>query len=205
MFISLEGIDACGKSTLIRRLKAVLDAEGEVICVREPGGTKVSEQIRDMLLDVRNHGLLPRAEALLYAAARAQLVDELLLPVLAEGKLVLADRYLDSTIAYQGQGRGLDEDYLDHINRICTGGLIPDLTLLLDVTPDIAAQRKRLQGEAADRLETEGMAFQTRVREAYLRLAQAQPQRIAVIDASQDEDAVLATALELIKARRGEK
>lgn len=201
LFISLEGIDACGKSSLCARLAAALAAEREVVSVREPGGTAISEQVRAVLLDVRNRGMTPRAEALLYAAARAQLVDELLRPALAAGKIVLADRYMDSTIAYQGQGRGLDEEQLHELNRICTGGLTPDLTLLLDIDPAAAAQRRRLQGDAPDRLEAEGLAFQTRVREAYLRLAQAAPERITVIDAAASEDAVLAQALALITAR----
>ncbi|MCX5780307.1 MAG: dTMP kinase, partial [Firmicutes bacterium] len=128
VFISLEGIDGCGKTTLKEMLLARLGEKYPVIGIREPGGTVISEKIRDMLLDVRNDGIIGKTEALLYAAARSQLVEEVIRPALTQGKIIIADRYLDSTIAYQGYGRGLELAFLEDLNRICTGGLKPDLT-----------------------------------------------------------------------------
>ncbi|HWQ76223.1 MAG TPA: dTMP kinase [Syntrophomonas sp.] len=179
-FISLEGIDGCGKTTLLRQLQDCLQDKYEILTLREPGGTEVSEKIRDMLLDIRNVGIRPRTEAFLYAAARSQLVEETILPALKEGKLVIADRFMDSTIAYQGYGRGLDLEMLHQLNRLCTGGLKPDLTLLLDIDPEVGMERR--SRNIPDRLEKEGLEFQGRVRSGYLDLQQAEPQRIKLLD-----------------------
>ncbi|HPT68945.1 MAG TPA: dTMP kinase [Syntrophomonas sp.] len=179
-FISLEGIDGCGKTTLREQLHDYLKDKYEILVLREPGGTEVSEKIRDMLLDVRNVGITPRTEAFLYAASRSQLVEEMILPALQEGKMVIADRFMDSTIAYQGYGRGLDIEFLKELNQLCTGGLKPDLTLLLDIDPEEG--QKRRNKDIPDRLEKEGLEFQSRVRIGYLSLQQAESDRIKLLD-----------------------
>ncbi len=180
LFISLEGIDGSGKTTLIQYLQDQLAAY-PLLSIREPGGTAISERIRELLLNVDNIQIYARTEAILYAAARCQVVDQLIRPALDEGKLVLADRYLDSTMAYQGYGRGLDLQFLSTLNQLCTRGLLPDATFLLDIAPEVCESRR--QNEQADRLEKEGREFQARVREGYLQLARKEPQRFYVIDA----------------------
>jgi len=197
-FISLEGIDGCGKSTLKEALLRELGRTHSVVGIREPGGTPVSEKIRDMLLDIRNSGIIGRTEALLYAAARSQVTAEVISPALTRGQIVIADRYLDSTIAYQGYGRGLDLEFLSALNRLCTGGIYPDLTLYLDLDPEEAYQRR--QNESPDRLEQEGMEFQKRVRQGYLTLADAEP-RIHLLDAGLSRQRLLEEALQLINSR----
>lgn len=195
-FISLEGIDGSGKTTLRELLVSALNSDN-IISIREPGGTYISEKIRAVLLDAQNMGMAARTEALLYAAARSQVVEEIIRPALNEGKLVLADRYLDSTIAYQGYGRGLDLAFLTQLNNLCTGGLKPDLTLVLDVDP-LEGLRRRDQ-EKPDRLEQEGISFQQKVREGYLAVASREPERVKVIDASRDKNEVLAEAMKYLK------
>ncbi len=195
-FISLEGIDGCGKSTLKENLLMELRQTNAVIGIREPGGTAISEMIRDMLLDARNSGIIGRTEALLYAAARSQVVEEVIRPALARGQIVIADRYMDSTIAYQGYGRGLDLELLADLNRICTGGLSPDLTIYLDLDPMTALQRRGK--DQPDRLEQEGIEFQARVRAGYLQLCVNEP-RIRCLDASHDQQQLLDEAMGLIK------
>jgi dTMP kinase len=198
IFISLEGIDGCGKTTLKENLLARLGENYPVIGIREPGGTVISEKIRDMLLDVRNDGIIGKTEALLYAAARSQLVEEVIRPALTQGKIIIADRYLDSTIAYQGYGRGLDLVFLQDLNRICTGGLNPDLTLLLDIDP--REGQKRRQKGIPDRLEKEGLEFQTRIRDGYLELWGKEPDRIKRLDARLNPSELAAEAMGLIAA-----
>lgn len=198
LFISLEGIDACGKSTLIAHLSEYLQERNwPVVSIREPGGTLISEKIRQMLLDAANEGIKPRTEAILYGAARSQLVEEIIAPALSQGKIVLADRYFDSTLAYQGYGRGLNLSMLDGLNKICTGGLQPHLTLLLDISPR-EAQKRREPGQY-DRLEREGLGLQERVRKGYLELADRSPERIKIIDASLSGPLVWSQALSLVK------
>lgn len=181
VFISLEGIDGAGKTSLKEHLVNYLK-DVKVVCVREPGGTDISEKIRGLLLDVKNAGILPKTEAMLYASARSQLVEEVIGPALQAGNVVIADRYIDSTIAYQGFARGLDIKFLEELNDLCTSGLKPDLTLLLDLDPVVAHKRK--EKEELDRLEKEGILFQQRVREGYLNIAKNEPQRVKVLDAS---------------------
>lgn len=188
VLISFEGIDGVGKTTQLKRLTTYLQQAGyEVVTLREPGGTIISEKIRELLLDARNEGMNSVAEALLYSAARAQLVQETLNPLLDKGTIILADRFIDSTIAYQGYGRGLDINALHGLNRLATGGLDPDLTILLDLEAHLAKERQA--GGVPDRLEKEGLQFQQRVREGYLQLAQECP-RIIVINAAVELDAV---------------
>ena len=182
-FISLEGIDGCGKSTLKEYMLDKLKSY-EIVTVREPGGTYISEKIRDILLDIKNHSIKPKTEAILYAAARSQVTEEIIWPALIRGKIVIADRYIDSTIAYQGYGRGLDITFLEDLHNLSTGGLKPNLTFLLDISPEEAIGRKRQ--EVPDRLESEGLEFQRSVRKGYLQIASQEPQRIKLLDASKD-------------------
>lgn len=195
IFISLEGIDGCGKSSLKEGLFAYL-RKYQVINTREPGGTTISEKIRAMLLDINNEAMLAKTEAMLYAAARCQLVEEVIRPGLTAGKIVLADRYMDSTLAYQGYGRGLDLGFLQELNHLCTGGVKPHLTLLLDISPEEGLRRRKK--DIPDRLEKEGIYFQKKVREGYLNIAREEPQRIKVLNAEQDLNSVLAAAIKYI-------
>ncbi|MDD4803042.1 MAG: dTMP kinase [Syntrophomonas sp.] len=196
-FISLEGIDGSGKTTLKQSLLSALSGKYQTIGIREPGGTVISEKIRRILLDVHNDGIIDKTEAFLYAAARSQLVEEIIRPALSQGKLIIADRYLDSTIAYQGYGRGLDIKFLQDLNRLCTGELKPDLTLLLDIDPEVGLSRRNK--EIPDRLEKEGLQFQARIRDGYLRLLAQEPQRIKLLNAKKTTDILLQEAMTLIE------
>ena len=189
ILLSIEGIDGAGKSTITAFLAQKLEQRGySVRVVREPGGTRIGEQIRQILLDPANKQLSAQSEALLYVAARAQLVQEILRPSLNEGQVVLCDRFFDSTFAYQGGGRSLNPSDLQTLNQIATGGLVPDFTFLLDVDPQEGFQRKREQSilKPVDRLEAESLSFYRRVREAYITVAQENPQRIQIINASNE-------------------
>jgi dTMP kinase len=189
VLITVEGLDGAGKTTLIGGLA---DALGSAVVLREPGGVEVAERIRSLLADPSLE-IDPRAEAPLYAAARAQLVAEQLRPLLAEGTTVLLDRFVDSSLAYQGAGRGLGVEEIRALNAFGTGGLVPDRTLLLRIDP--AAGLGRIAGRPADRLEQSGDAFFAAVAAAYDELAAAEPERIVVLDAAQPPEAVLADAL----------
>jgi dTMP kinase len=192
-FISVEGGDGSGKSTQIRKIEAYLQEKGlDYILTREPGGTPVAEKIRELILDPANKALTGRAEMLLYAASRAQHVEEKILPALAEGKVVLSDRFTDSSIAYQAYGRGLG-DMVAEVNRIATGGKEPDLTIFLNITPARGMARKNKQdGHELDRLELEKAAFHETVYEGYLALARENNERIANIDADRPIEEVFA-------------
>jgi dTMP kinase len=194
VLITVEGLDGAGKSTLIAGLAEALQP---VTVLREPGGVEVSERIRSLLADPSLQ-VDPRAEALLYAAARAQLVAEKLRPLLESGRTVLLDRFVDSSLAYQGGGRGLGIDEIRTLNQFGTGGLRPDRTLLLRIDP--AAGLARISDRPADRLEQEDGAFFRAIARAYDELAAAEPDRIAVIDASQPPAAVLADALAALQS-----
>ena len=197
-FISVEGGDGSGKSTQIRKIETYLQEKGlEYVLTREPGGTPVAEKIRELILDPANKALTGRAEMLLYAASRAQHVEEKILPALEEGKVVLSDRFTDSSIAYQAYGRGLG-DMVAEVNRIATGGKEPDLTIFLNITPAAGMARKNNQdGHKLDRLELEKAAFHETVYEGYLALARESGGRIADIDADRPAEEVFAD----IKAR----
>ena len=193
--VTIEGLDGAGKTTLAAGLVSALAARGvEAVLLREPGGVELSERVRALVKDPALRVGGP-AEALLYAAARAQLVEERVRPLLGEGSWVLLDRFVDSSLAYQGAARGLGVDRVRELNRFATGGLIPDRTLLLALNP--AAGRARLagRGEEPDRLEAEDAAFFARVATAYEDLAREEPERIRVIDAGGAEPEVLAAAL----------
>jgi len=187
--ITVEGLDGAGKTTVVAGLADALPQD--VVVLREPGGVELSERIRalvkDPALDVD-----PRAEALLYAAARAQLVAERLEPLLAEGRWILLDRFVDSSLAYQGAGRGLGVEEVRALNLFATRGLIPDRTLLLRIDARAGLERAGGRGEAADRLEREELAFFEAIGAAYDALAVAEPDRFAVIDAAREPAAVLA-------------
>jgi dTMP kinase len=198
--ITIEGLDGAGKSTLARGLLDELTAQGQhAELLREPGGVEVSERIRALVTDPALP-VSPRAEALLYAAARAQLVEQLIEPRLAAGGLLILDRFLDSSLAYQGAGRGLGVEQVRSINRFAIGAVVPDLTLLLRISPELGLARKRDQGTPADRLEGEHADFFQTIAVAYEQLAAAEPQRIRVIDAEQTQQAVLTAALAELQA-----
>jgi len=189
-FISLEGSEGAGKSTQNKRILSWLATRGNVVVeTREPGGTVISEQIRRLLLDTRSAGLDALCELLLLFAARSQLVQEVIRPALAEGKVVVCDRFTDASYAYQGGGRQLGAATVASVEKLVLGNLRPDLTLLFDVAVEVGMQRVAGRGEA-DRFETESVRFFERVRNAYLERAAAEPQRFAVIDASRDEEQV---------------
>lgn len=184
MFISLEGPEGSGKSTQIKLLAEYLRESGHrVVTTREPGGTHIGDQIRDVLHDTTNTAMSATAEMLLYSASRAQLVAEVIRPALAAGRVVLCDRYADSTMAYQGFGRGLDREMLATLTAVATGGLAPDLTLLLDLDVVRGLARRRDEGEEMNRLDLEAVGFHERVRQGYHTMAAADPSRWVCIDA----------------------
>ena len=194
-FITFEGGEGCGKSTQVKRLKDALEREGvRVLLTREPGGTWLSEQIRTLIKDQDTDAPCDRSELLLFLAARAQLVKNVIRPALESGTWVVSDRFSDSTLAYQGYGRGLPLDILRAANDFACDGLKPDLTLLLEVTPETAAARMRQREAAtqttADRLELAGDDFHARLRRGFAELAKAEPERIVTIDANGGVDEV---------------
>ncbi len=189
LFVTFEGPEGGGKTTQIRLLGEYLRARGlAVLVTREPGGSPVSEQIRQVILSKRNLAIAPETEALLFSAARAQIVAELIRPALAAGKIVLCDRFADSTMAYQGYGLGLDLDALRAITRFATGGLTPDLTVYLDLPVEMGIARKR-PGEV-NRLDQKEIAYHQRVRAGFLELIQVNSPRWVTVDATRSTDAV---------------
>lgn len=190
LFITLEGIEGCGKSTQLGLLREHLAARGfDVVTTREPGGTPAAEAVRAILLDPAHAALSSTAEALLYAAARAQHVDELIRPALEAGKIVLSDRFADSTTAYQGAGRAISMETIQALHSIATRGTWPDLTIILDL-PAAEGLKRAARGGGLDRIEQEPLAFHERVREEFLRIARAEPDRVRVVDGSRPVDAV---------------
>jgi dTMP kinase len=184
-FLVFEGIDGSGKTTQLKLLGDKLSSRGyQMLYTREPGGTRIGEAVRGLLLDPQHSELVPAAEALLYAAARAQHVAQVILPALQEGKIVLCDRFLDSSLAYQGFGRGLDVEQLEKLNEAATAGLTPDLVILLDFLCDAGMERIMGSGRVADRIEQENLAFHRKVRAGYLTLAGRDPGRYRIIDAN---------------------
>ena len=189
LFVTFEGGEGSGKTTQLKTLLAHLRATGrDTVETRDPGGTPIGKQIRELLLDRENTRMAAIAELLLYEASRAQLVDEVIRPVLREGRIVLCDRFTDSTLAYQGHGRRLDRDLILRLNDLATGGMRPNLTLLLDLPPEVgltrAQERLAHPRTRRDRIEEEVLSFHQRVREGYLAIAAAEPGRVVVLDAS---------------------
>ncbi len=198
MFITLEGPEGSGKSTQIKRLAKRLDAMGyPVITTREPGGTPIGDQIRQVLVRMENKELHPRTEILLFLAARAQLVEQLIKPALQDGKIILCDRYGDSTLAYQGYGHGLDLEKLRQMLDFATDHLKPDLTILLDLDVKMGLMRKKAEDEW-NRLDAYEVLFHERVRQGYLNLAHEEPERWRIVDASQGIDAVQEDLFQII-------
>lgn len=203
LFISLEGGEGAGKSTQNKRIVEWLASQGKtVVQAREPGGTVVSEQIRQVLLDTRNAGLNPTAELLLMFAARSQLVQEVILPALGAGKVIVCDRFADASYAYQGGGRQLGAETIEVVEQLVLGGLKPDITLLFDVPVELGMKRVAGRGEA-DRFEVESIRFFERVRNTYLARAEADPRRFRIIDASKDQQQVWQQVESVLRAELG--
>lgn len=186
-FITFEGIEGCGKTTQLQLLARTLMSRGhEVTVTREPGGCPISDRVREILLDAGNSAMTSMTELLLYAAARAQHVAEVVVPALGEGRIVLCDRFTDATVAYQGYGRGLDREVIAELNRLAAGGVRPDLTVLVDCPVEVGLARAMAringsQGAREERFELELLQFHQKVREGYLSLAQREPDRFIVV------------------------
>jgi dTMP kinase len=203
-FVTFEGIEGSGKTTQIRRLSQYLTDKGvSHRLTREPGGTKLADEIRSLLLSPRDESVFPETELLLYEAARAQHVRGVILPALASGQPVLCDRFYDATSAYQGFSRGIDAPRVEWLNAFASGGVSPDLTFLLDVSPEDGFARIRGRGIRPDRIESESLRFHRMVREGYLRLHQRDPGRILRIDGSLPADDVFLRIREAVSARFG--
>jgi len=201
MFITLEGPEGSGKSSQLPILAEWLREQGyDVYTTREPGGTMISDQIRTILHDLENIAMHPRTEILLYLASRSQHVEEVIRPLLEKNTIVLCDRYADSTLAYQGYGHGVDIPTLKKLLDFSTGGLYPDLSILLDLNVEIGLERRKHRGGEWNRLDAYALAFHKRVREGYLILVANEPQRWRVVDAAKSFDDVQKALQEIIKA-----
>jgi dTMP kinase len=202
MFITLEGPEGSGKTSHVPELAAHLREHGHaVFATREPGGTSIGEQIRLVIHDLKNVEMHPRAETLLYQAARAQIVEDVIRPRLAAGEIVISDRYADSTIAYQGYGHQQDLEQVRALVRYATGGLVPDLTVLLDVDVELGLRRKTQDGSEWNRLDAYTIDFHGRVRAGYLEMVKAEPRRWVVVDASEEWQRVQAALQKVVLAR----
>ncbi|MBM3306784.1 MAG: dTMP kinase [Candidatus Eisenbacteria bacterium] len=209
LFVTFEGVEGSGKSTQARALEAHLRRRGTPVVVsREPGGSPLGEELRRILLDHAQAGMLPLTELLLYLASRAEHVSQVVRPGLERGAVVISDRYADASVAYQGGGRGLGWETVDPLNRMATGGVQPDVTFLLDLDPASGLARFSTGGgrQGRDRIESEALDFHRRVRAAYLEAAKREPARFVVIDAGQDPDAIarlVAQRIDELLERRG--
>ncbi|AKP66958.1 dTMP kinase [Companilactobacillus ginsenosidimutans] len=204
IFISFEGPDGAGKTTALNSLLPKLKAltTQEIVVSREPGGSPIAEKIRDIILDVNEEGMDDRTEALLYAAARRQHLIDVILPTLNAGKIMLSDRFVDSSIAYQGGGREIGEKEVASINDFAIDGHLPDLTIYFDISPEVGLSRIRKDHqEAMDRLEKASLDFHERVHDSYLKLVKANPERIQTIDANQAPDKVVSDAIKSMQKR----
>ncbi|HOV06015.1 MAG TPA: dTMP kinase [Anaerolineaceae bacterium] len=191
MFITLEGPDGSGKSMQVPALAEFIRELGyPVITTREPGGTAIGDQIREVIMRMENKAMNPRTEILLFCAARAQIVAEVIRPQLEQGAVVISDRYADSTLAYQGYGHGVDLEILRRILTFATGGLVPDLTILFDVDVETGLARRQQSGGEWNRLDDYELAFHRRVRAGYLELAKSEPKRWVLVDAGQSPECV---------------
>ncbi len=196
-FITFEGIEGSGKSTQAARLKAFLEEQGlEVLVTREPGGSPIGEQIRHVLLDPGNHGMVPLAELLLYEASRCQHVEAVIRPALDRGNAVICDRFFDASTAYQGYARGLGIKMVGELNLVATGGRKPDLTIVLDLPVEMGLRRL---GRNLDRIEREAVEFHERVRQGYLRIAEDEPDRVKVVNAAGTVDDTFSDVKDLVE------
>ncbi|HQN05781.1 MAG TPA: dTMP kinase [Anaerolineaceae bacterium] len=202
MFITLEGPDGSGKSTQVQPLAEYLRQEGyTVFTTREPGGTTISDQVREVLMRLDNRSMYPRTETLLFCAARAQLVEEVIRPRLQRGEIILCDRYADSTLAYQGYGHGNDLLALQQLLDFATGGLWPDLTILFDIDAIAGLNRRKIGGGEWNRLDDYQIAFHQRVRDGYLAMAHKDPKRWAIVNADQEIEMVQTDLRRLVLER----
>lgn len=203
LFITFEGGEGCGKSTVLRLINERLQSEGyQTVVTREPGGTPIAEQIRNVILDKANTAMDSRTEALLYAASRRQHLVEKIWPALKEGKVILCDRYLDSSLAYQGGARGLGIDNILNVNRFATEDTYPDLTLLFDLEPELGLQRIAANSEReVNRLDLEKLEFHAEVRQTFKEIAKRFPDRFVIIDASKTLEEVTNDVYNVIKSR----
>lgn len=203
LFITLEGPEGSGKTSAINKVKEILQSQGhEIVMTREPGGTSISEQIREVILNKNNTSMDPRTEALLYAASRRQHLVEKIWPSVKEGKIVICDRYLDSSLAYQGFARNLGIEDILKINMYATENTFPDLTLLFDLDPEIGLGRINAdKNREVNRLDLEKLSFHKAVREGYLKLAKMYPERFVIIDASKSKEEVVEQTLKAIEER----
>lgn len=196
IFITLEGIEGCGKSTQVEVLRRHLTERGhEVLVTREPGGSAIGEKVRDILLDAGNRGMAALTELLLYEASRAQHVEEVIRPALEAGDIVISDRFYDASTAYQGYARGLGADKVSKLNLVATGGLKPDLTIVLDLP---ASEGLRRLIKDLDRIESEAIDFHERVRNGYIEIARSEPERVKVVDSSGSLKATSAQVISIV-------
>ncbi len=207
MFISICGVEGAGKTTQLRHISEFLKSTGRnFVMTREPGGTEIGMKIRRILLDPENRDLTPKAELFLYAADRIQHIEQIILPALKEGKIVVTDRFVDSTTVYQGYARGIDLELVEKINELVLNGLKPDLTLLLDISPGVGLARVRDQfqlGERAEsesRFEREELVFHEKIRKGFLTLSQKETNRFRIIDADRDPDMVKQDVISVLKS-----
>ena len=203
MFITVEGVEGCGKTTILKMVyETLVNQNYDILLTREPGGVKISEQIRGIILDKENKSLDDRSEALLFAASRRQLLVEKIWPALKEGKIVLCDRYVDSSLAYQGGGKKLGIDEVLSINLFATENTLPDLTVLFDIDPELGLKRiAQNSNREVNRLDLQELDFYNRVRNTFLELAKRYPERYVIVDASLPMDEVYKKVLEVVKNR----
>lgn len=203
MFITAEGVEGCGKTTIFKMVyETLVNQNYDILLTREPGGVKISEQIRGIILDKENKTLDDRSEALLFAASRRQLLVEKIWPALKEGKIVLCDRYVDSSLAYQGGGKKLGIDEVLSINLFATENTLPDLTVLFDIDPELGLKRiAQNSNREVNRLDLQELDFYNRVRNTFLELAKRYPERYVIVDASLPMDEVYKKVLEVVKNR----
>ena len=206
MFITFEGPDGSGKTTQLKLLLPVLADWGlDVVRTREPGGTDIGDQIRSVIMNMKNKSMDPRTEILLFCASRAQLVGELIRPSLREGKIILCDRYADSTMAYQGYGHGLDREALTRLLDFATGGLKPDLTLLFDISAEAGLRRRLTNHDEWNRMDDYALQFHERVRAGYLAMAAAEPERWVVINADRPKEEIHDEVVSVLKQALAQK
>lgn len=204
-FITFEGCEGVGKTTQVERLRRYFEESGQkALFLREPGGTVISEKIREMLLSKENDNMNGKCEALLYSAARAQLLGEVVAPALEKGVIVVCDRFTDSTFAYQGAARGLGMDFIDGLNKLTCGDIVPNVTVFLDMPPRLAFARKG-GADKNDRLESQSMEFHEKVYKGYKEVARRYPDRFVCVDASKDADEVWEDVIDLLRQRTSVK